>query len=112
MWLDAEPNQPLVELHRLLLDAFEDCDDVSRFETGFRPHLSVGQAKTREDVEKLIAEFSAAWETITFTVSAVCLIWRSKQTDDIFKVDRRVKFGGGDEPGAGPAAPSGSEQAP
>jgi 2'-5' RNA ligase len=94
MWLDPEPNEPLVELHAKLLEKFPDCDEVSKFETGFKPHLSVGQAKTAEDVEKLIQEFSASWEPITFTVDAIALIWRSRQTKDVFRIDRTLKLGG------------------
>jgi len=93
MWLDPEPNEPMVELHAKLLERFPDCDEVSKFDTGFKPHLSVGQAKTAEDVEKLVQEFSASWESITFTVDSVALIWRSRQTRDVFKIDRRIPLG-------------------
>jgi 2'-5' RNA ligase len=93
MWLDPEPNAPLVDLHDRLLERFPDCDEVRKFATGFRPHLSVGQAKTAEDVEKLLQEFAASWKPITFTVDSVALIWRSRQTQDIFKIDRRIQLG-------------------
>ena len=93
MWLDPVPNEPMIQLQKALFDRFQDCDAVNSFETGFRPHLSVGQAKTQEDVDGLIAEFSRDWEPLVFTVDNVAMIWRSRQTRDVFKVDRRIKLG-------------------
>lgn len=94
MWLDPQPREPLVELHRVLAEQFPDCDETGRFETGFTPHLSVGQTQTKAEAEELIAGFTAAWEPIVFVVDAVALIWRSRQTDDIFRVDRTIALGG------------------
>jgi 2'-5' RNA ligase len=106
MWLDPVPNEPLVELHRALVDVFPDCDEVGRFDTGFTPHLSVGQAKTQEEADALVAEFAKSWQPITFTVDGIALIWRSLQTQDVFKVDRRIRLGGGAEASSA-ALPSG-----
>ena len=43
LWLSPEPRERLVGLQRSLQREFPECDDVSRFATGYLPHLSVGQ---------------------------------------------------------------------
>lgn len=45
LWLKPEPQEPIIELQKTLFNLVSDCDDVSRFEKGFIPHLSVGQVK-------------------------------------------------------------------
>ena len=92
-WLEPEPAAPLRELHSRLVARFPDCDDASRFEGGFTPHLSVGQAGSEPGLERLLSELSAAWQPVDFTAREVSMIWRGPETGDVFRVDRTVRLG-------------------
>jgi 2'-5' RNA ligase len=93
LWLDPEPNEPLVRLQRALVSEFPDCDDVNRFEGGFRPHLSVGQARDRRELDGLLDELTPSWEPLTFTVQEVAMIRRGPETGEVFRLDRGVRLG-------------------
>jgi poly(A) polymerase len=94
LWLDPTPHEPLVSLQARLVEAFPDCDETSRYAGGFTPHLSIGQASTRAELEARLAEIQAAWRAVTFEASEVALIHR--EGDRPFVVGRTVPFGGGD----------------
>jgi len=72
--------------------AFPYCNDLSQIgESGFNPHLSVGQFPKNE-VKKFMTNFQDNWKPIEFTVSEVFLINRG-DFDSPFKVYYRVPFG-------------------
>lgn len=95
LWLAPEPKEMLMTLQTTLWRAFPDCDDSRRFASGFTPHLSVGQANDREQMQNLIAALSSDWAPITFKVSAVSLICRDDPPDDVFRVARTISLGTG-----------------
>jgi 2'-5' RNA ligase len=90
LWLAPEPKTPLVDLQAALVAAVPDCDDLSRFAAGFTPHLSVGQARSRREAERLLADLRAAWQPIHFHVSAVALIRRDADTP--FRIEHCVEL--------------------
>jgi 2'-5' RNA ligase len=94
LWLRPEPQEALVRLQTALWKAFPDCDEVRRFENGFVPHLSVGQAKGAEQVAQLLAGWERDWKPIRFQLSAVSLIWRGDAPDDVFRVGQTVELAG------------------
>ena len=96
-WLDPKPSDATVELQREIASEFPDCDDVSRFSNGFRPHLSVGQARTPAELDKLLADLAEGWEPIQFEATEVAMIWRGEKTGDVFRVARTVRLGGAQE---------------
>jgi 2'-5' RNA ligase len=94
LWLRPEPQEALVGLQTALWKTFPDCDEVRRFESGFVPHLSVGQAKGDEQVAQLLAGWERDWRPIRFQLSAVSWIWRGDAPDDVFRVGQTVELAG------------------
>jgi 2'-5' RNA ligase len=94
LWLRPEPLEALVGLQTALWKVFPDCDEVRRFESGFVPHLSVGQVKGGEQVAQLLAGWERDWRPIRFPVSALSLIWRGEPPDDVFRVGQTIELRG------------------
>ncbi len=86
-WLDPEPNEPWARLHAALLGAFPDCGETSSHEGGFRPHLSVGQARGGE----LAARLQPGWRPLAFECRELALLRREAGAP--FAVDRTVPLG-------------------
>jgi 2'-5' RNA ligase len=93
-WLDPKPREPMDALQRELRIEFPDCDDVSRFTNGFRPHLSVGQARTPAELDKLLADLADGWQPIEFEATEVAMVWRGRKTADVFRVARTARLSG------------------
>jgi hypothetical protein len=68
-------------------------DDLSRFPAGFRPHLSVGQARSATAARQLVEAWLPAWLPLHFDLSAVALIRRGQ--DSPFTIDRWIPLVGG-----------------
>lgn len=79
-----------MDLQTALVSALPDCDDLSRFPAGFTPHLSVGQARSRREAERLLADLQAMWRPNHFPVSAVAVIRRDANTP--FRVEHCVEL--------------------
>ncbi len=94
-YLVPEPAGALKTLHLTLRGKVPDCNDTARFDGGFIPHLSLGQARSRE-VAEMCRRWQAAWRPLAFTVDRIHLIWRNDPPDDIFR--------------HGPALPLGSQK--
>ena len=84
LWLDPEPSTSLILLQAILQAAMPTCDEQSRFPGGFTPHLSVGQARSSQTLQRLLGALQATWQPVLFTVTAVAVIWR--QGDSPFQV--------------------------
>jgi len=56
------------------------------------PHLSVGQAAGRTQLDERLTELGASWRPIAFDVLEIALIWREGD-EDPFAVDRSVALG-------------------
>jgi len=92
LWLAPQPGEPFTRLQAALQEKYPDCDDTSRHAAGFVPHLSVGQATGRSQLEERLAELKASWRPIAFDVLEIALIWREGDQDP-FEVDRSVALG-------------------
>jgi len=84
IWLEPEPAEPWKRLHAAVLSRFPDCDDTSKYENGFSPHLSVGQSRTAE----LAQELQRGWIAQSWRVNEVALIAREEKRP--FEVIRTV----------------------
>lgn len=91
MWLHPDPAEPYVRLHAALVAAFPDCDDSSKYENGFTPHLSVGQARLPQDLDERLRVVRAGWASDSFEVRELALVAREGEGE--FKVERRVPLG-------------------
>lgn len=96
IWLDPEPAQPIDDLQRAVWSQLPDYDDVRSFQSGFTPHLSVGQAKGEEACVRIEQELRQGWSPLTFTADRVALIWRNDPPDDVFRVYREIALGTGE----------------
>ena len=92
LYLLPEPAAALKELQKALLEIVPDCDDVTRFAGGFRPHLSVGQTRSQE-ADTFCAKLQATWQPLAFTVSYIYLIWRNEPPDDVFRIGHQLPLG-------------------
>jgi 2'-5' RNA ligase len=91
LWLHPDPPEPFVRLQAALQAAFPDCDDASRYESGFTAHLSVGQARLPADLEARLRVAREGWTPIRWKVEELALIAREGEAP--FEVDRRVALG-------------------
>lgn len=91
-YLAPEPAGPLIALHRGLLSTVPDCDDAARFAGGFVPHLSLGQAHSR-NAAAWCHRWQASWQPLSFTLEQVHVIWRNDPPDDIFRVGPILSIG-------------------
>jgi len=92
VWLDPQPSEPLIALYAALMAQFPHLDTAQRFESGFTPHLSVGQAKTLVLGRRLTDELNETWEPLTFRVDALTVLRRNAR--DPFEVAYRVALTG------------------
>ena len=90
IWLDPEPHEPIAALQAALQAQVPDCDDVSKFEQGFTPHLSVGQAQGRRELEERSSDIRAQWGPLEFAVEEVAIICR--EHDGPFRVQRILQL--------------------
>lgn len=93
LYLIPEPAGALKTLRKALLQIVPDCDEVTRFAGGFRPHLSVGQFRSQE-AHAFCAKLQATWQPLGFILSQVCLIWRNDSPDDVFRMGPVLSLGG------------------
>jgi 2'-5' RNA ligase len=93
IWLEPEPEEPLIALQRALQAACWEAEPPRAAWNRFRPHLSVGQARGRPATLRLRDGLQRSWQPITFTVESISLIRREDPPDDIFRVAHRVPLG-------------------
>lgn len=92
IWLAPEPCASMIELQAALQQAIPECDNVSRYEKGFTPHLSVGQVNGKKRLEKTLGSLQEAWTPISFMTDLIHFIWRGARTGDRFVIDRNILF--------------------
>ncbi len=93
MWLAPEPAEPVIALQSALLECAPDCNDVNLHAGGFRPHLSLGQARSAAELEDRMNRIRSAWQTIRFLATEIALIRRGPGRVDPFEVERLIPFG-------------------
>lgn len=93
IWLAPQPTDPICRLQNRLLACCPDCDDANRHASGFTPHLSMGQAHSREEAERLVGQLRTFFNPVTFEVRDVAMIRREAARDARFEVDRLIPLG-------------------
>jgi 2'-5' RNA ligase len=93
LWLAPEPKEALVHLQALMEKVVPDCNDVSRRQGGFTPHLSVGQVRGGREMIELKETLQASWQPLAFTADEISLIWRGEPPDDVFRIGKTVRLG-------------------
>ncbi|ORX92941.1 LigT-like protein [Basidiobolus meristosporus CBS 931.73] len=103
VWLKPadSPEESLANLERKLAASFPELGEQMRTGKGqFVPHLSVGQFKTKEQVESLVAEMDERFSEshpLEFEVTSVQLIARFGYHDP-FRVIHDIPLGGEEPP--------------
>ncbi len=92
IWLDPEPNTFITKLQAEILKIVPDCDDVNRYKNGFKPHLSVGQIKGKNNLQKILSDLQTEWEEITFSLNIIYFISREESKTSEFKISKQFKF--------------------
>jgi 2'-5' RNA ligase len=93
IWLDPEPNESVRALQTALQSVVPDCDEQSSYASRFTPHLSVGQVRGEDNLQRLLDALQRDWRPITWTVREVALISRGDHPpDDVFRVGTTVSL--------------------
>ncbi|MFW9942026.1 MAG: 2'-5' RNA ligase family protein [Candidatus Thorarchaeota archaeon] len=92
LWLDPEPKDLIVDLQAEILKIVPDCDDVNKYKSGFRPHLSVGQIKGKNKLHELINSLQKTWEEIKFLIDRIYFISRDKSKTSKFEISKQFQF--------------------
>jgi 2'-5' RNA ligase len=93
IWLKPEPDKPLIALQRALWSACWEGEAPRPTWGRFRPHLSLGQARGRPAMLRLLDGLRCHWQPVTFEVECVSLIRREEPPDDVFQVAHRIPLG-------------------
>lgn len=92
LWLDPRPNESIINLQSKILKLVPDCNDVNKFKSGFKPHLSVGQIKGKNNLSTVIADLKSEWNEIKFLLNEIFFIARDENKMSSFKIFRRFQF--------------------
>ena len=93
LWLAPEPREALGAVQHALVRAFPRCDAVSRFEGGYTPHLSVGQARGGDALAAFRRELEG-WKPLAFPARHATIIVRDLPPHDVFRTFAEVPLGG------------------
>jgi 2'-5' RNA ligase len=89
IWLDPQPNDPIVHLQGELLRITPDCNDVNNFRGGYQPHLSLGQFTTYK-IDRYINRFKKKWDKLSFFVDEIYFINRKNTKNSRFKIEKAI----------------------
>lgn len=92
IWFEPIPAGPLIQLVRELNQIFPEYNDTSRYRKGFTPHLSLGQAKNKEELKIRMELIREQLSPVSFIVDAVHVIYRNNPPDDIFREYASIPF--------------------
>ncbi len=90
IWIDPEPNLPLISLQEAISSITPENNDVSKYKGGFRPHLSVGQVRGKSLLSKTLRSIQDSWNTLNFVVDEIYFIWRENSKDSKFRIMNEI----------------------
>jgi len=92
LWIDPEPNISIIEFQKKIQKIVPDCNDVNKYKIGFRPHLSVGQIKGKNKLNKIITDLQTNWEEKKFILNKIYFISREESKTSKFKISKQFQF--------------------
>lgn len=92
LWLRPEPCEIVGRLQSRLVEMFPWCDDTSRYEGGYTPHMSVGQWPL-EAAQGAQEELESGWDALAWRVRRVCLIGRAESGGEPFEIEHELPLG-------------------
>ncbi|KAJ5078826.1 hypothetical protein M0811_04549 [Anaeramoeba ignava] len=97
MWLEPETeNNNIIELQKKMVEAFPEFNELNtKSENGFTAHLTLGQWRNQNAVQRAIGSYKKDWKPLSFYIEHVNVISRGDKTP--FKVKYQVKLGKGEK---------------
>ncbi|MFX0105267.1 MAG: 2'-5' RNA ligase family protein [Candidatus Hodarchaeota archaeon] len=92
LWLNPEPVDVISNLQALILKIVPDCNDINKYKNGFRPHLSVGQIRGKNNLLKIIENLQLSWREITFLLDEIFFISCEKSKISKFEIKKRIQL--------------------
>lgn len=92
IWLDPEPNESIISIQADLLKLVPNCDDVIKFKSGYKPHLSIGQIKGKIKLEKIINRLQKNWIEVKFLINKIYFISREQDKISKFEIRKSISF--------------------
>jgi len=92
LWLNPELVDIIKNLQTTILKIVPDCNDVNKYKNGFKPHLSVGQIKGKNNLLEIIKNLQESWKEITFLLSEIFFISREKSKISKFEIKKRIQL--------------------
>ena len=86
LWLAPEPENLVKSLQYKLLEIVSDCNDVNLYRKGFKPHLSIGQIKGKDNLETLLKNLQTNWTPLKFKTTSIYFIAREKAKLSEFRI--------------------------
>lgn len=88
LWLGPEPKGRIMELYDTLSGILPHCR--SKEANLFNPHLTLGQVHGKEKLQKVCDQIKEYWQSVTFCVDRISMIWRNDPPEDTFQVGEEV----------------------
>ena len=92
LWLDPELNDLIIDLQTEILNIVPECNDVNNYKKGFRPHLSVGQIRGKNNLMETITNLQDSWKELKFLINEIYFIARKKDKSSNFKIIKRIQL--------------------
>ncbi|MFX1345915.1 MAG: 2'-5' RNA ligase family protein [Promethearchaeota archaeon] len=92
LWLDPTPVDLIINLQAEIQKIVPDCNDVNKYKNGFRPHLSVGQIKGKDNLHETVNSLQKTWEEIKFLIDRIYFISRDKSKTSKFEISKQFQF--------------------
>ncbi len=92
LWLKPEPNDSIITLQAKILEIAPDCNDVNKFKTGYKPHLSLGKIKGKSKLDKVINKLQKNWKEINFLLNKVHFISREQNKMSKFEIIKSISL--------------------
>lgn len=92
IWLDPEPIDLIIDLQAKILNIVPECNDVNTYKKGFRPHLSVGQIKGKNNLLETITHLQDSWKELKIPINEIYFISREKGKSSNFKIIKRIQL--------------------
>ena len=92
LWLDPEPINLIINLQAEILKIVPDCNDVNKYEKGFKPHLSVGKIKGKKKMHETINTLRETWREIKFILDKIYFISRENIKTSKFEISKQFQF--------------------
>ncbi len=92
IWLEPEPKVSIITLQAKILEITPDCNDVNKFKTGYKPHLSLGQIKGKSKLDKVITKLQKKWKEVNFLLDKVHFISREQNKMSKFEIIKSISL--------------------